>query len=187
MSTAVVILAEGFEEIEAVTQIDVLRRAGVDVTVAGLRPGSVRGAHGIEVGIDLDLGNLDFEPDMVILPGGLPGSVNLGDDARVIELLKKQNAAGRKIAAICAAPAYAPVAAGVLDGRRATCYPSFEKHFPPSTEAVDDRVVVDGNVTTSRGPGTALELALELAAQLAGRDTADRLRAAMLVGSPDYS
>ena len=181
MSTAVVILADGFEEIEAVTQIDVLRRAGVDVTVAGLAGGSARGAHGIVIVTEVLVSELDFEPDMVVLPGGLPGAVNLGDDPDVIELLRKQHAAGRRIAAICAAPAYAPVEAGVLEGKRATCYPSFEKRFGPSTVAVEDRVVVDGTITTSRGPGTALDLALELAEQLAGKAKADQLRAGMLV------
>jgi len=181
MSTAVVILADGFEEIEAVAQIDVLRRAGVEVTVAGLSGDRARGAHGIDVATEVLLGDLDFEPDMVVLPGGLPGATNLGEDNGVLELLRQQDAAGRKIAAICAAPAFAPVKAGVLAGKRATCYPSFERHFDPSTVAVEDRVVVDGHVTTSRGPGTALELALELAAQLAGKAKADELRAAMLV------
>lgn len=181
MSTAVVILADGFEEIEAVTQIDVLRRAGVEVTVAGLAGASTRGAHGIEIKTDLLIGDLAFEPDMVVLPGGLPGSTNLGEDHHVIELLERQHAGGRRIAAICAAPAFAPVKAGVLDGRRATCYPSFETRFNAGTIAVEDRVVVDGTVTTSRGPGTALEFALELAAQLAGEAKADELRAGMLV------
>ena len=181
MSTAVVILADGFEEIEAVTQIDVLRRAGVEVTVAGLAVGSARGAHGIEIATEVLLPELDFEPDMVVLPGGRPGAVNLGDDDGVIGLLNRQHSAGRRIAAICAAPAYAPVKAGVLEGKRATCYPSFEKHFGPGTVAVEDRVVVDGTVTTSRGPGTALEFALVLAEQLAGKAKADVLRAAMLV------
>jgi 4-methyl-5(b-hydroxyethyl)-thiazole monophosphate biosynthesis len=181
MSTAVVILADGFEEIEAVAQIDVLRRAGVEVTVAGLEGGCAQGAHGIEIGTEVLVSELDFEPDMVVLPGGLPGAVNLGDSPEVVALLRQQHAAGRKIAAICAAPAFAPVKAGVLEGRRATCYPSFEKHFGPGTTAVEDRVVVDGTVTTSRGPGTAIELALELAEQLAGKAKADQLRAAMLV------
>jgi len=183
MSTAVVILADGFEEIEAVTQIDVLRRAGVVVTVAGLVGGSTRGAHGIEIKTDMLVGDLDFEPDMVVLPGGLPGSTNLGEDRGVIELLEAQHAAGRRIAAICAAPAFAPVKAGVLDGRRATCYPSFETRFNAGTIAVEDRVVVDGTVTTSRGPGTALEFGLTLVRLLGGEETADRLRSAMLVAT----
>jgi 4-methyl-5(b-hydroxyethyl)-thiazole monophosphate biosynthesis len=181
MSTAVVILADGFEEIEAITQIDVLRRADVEVTVAGLSAGTVHGAHGIGVATDIGLGELDFEPDLVVLPGGLPGSVNLGDSQAVIDLLQKQHRAGRKIGAICAAPAYAPVKAGVLDGKRATCYPSFEAHFNTETTAVEDRVAVDGNIITSRGPGTAMEFALSLVRELEGPAKADELRAAMLV------
>ena len=181
MSTAVVILADGFEEIEAVTLIDVLRRVGVEVTVAGLAGDRARGTHGIDIVTDIVLADLDFKPDLVVLPGGMPGSENLGKDPGVVALLEKQNLAGRKIAAICAAPAFAPVKAGVLEGKRATCYPSFESRFDDSTEAVESRVVVDGNITTSRGPGTALELALELATQLAGKAKADELRSAMLV------
>jgi 4-methyl-5(b-hydroxyethyl)-thiazole monophosphate biosynthesis len=99
----------------------------------------------------------------------------------MIDLLKRQHAGGRKIGAICAAPAYAPAQAGVLDGKRATCYPSFETRFPPSTVAETDRVVVDGNLITSRGPGTALEFALVLVEQLVGMDKANELRSAMLV------
>jgi 4-methyl-5(b-hydroxyethyl)-thiazole monophosphate biosynthesis len=181
MSKAIVIVADGFEEIEAVTQIDVLRRAGVEVTVAGLSGRMVRGAHDLEISADLLLDELDFTPDLVLLPGGMPGSQALGESEAVIELLQKQHAAGRWIAAICAAPAFALVRAGVLDGRRATCYPSFESRFSSSTTAVEDRVVVDGNVITSRGPGTALEFALVLVEQLEGKARAEELRTAMLV------
>jgi len=181
MSSAVVILADGFEEIEAVTQIDVLRRAGVEVTVAGLTTGVITGAHGLGVETDMELGGLDFEADLIVLPGGMPGSANLGKSETVVSMLQDQFDAGRKIGAICAAPAYAPVAAGVLSGKRATCYPSFEKRFNSSTIAVEDRVVVDGNVITSRGPGTALEFALVLVEELVGQEKADEIRAAMLV------
>jgi 4-methyl-5(b-hydroxyethyl)-thiazole monophosphate biosynthesis len=181
MSSAVVVLAEGFEEIEAITQIDVLRRAGVQVTVVGLEPGLITGAHGIGVETDLCLDEFASQPDLVVLPGGLPGSTNLGESEAVIDLLRRQHEADRAIGAICAAPAFAPVKAGVLDGKRATCYPSFEAHFNDSTTAVDDRVVVDGNVITSRGPGTALEFAYALVEHLEGKATADGLRAAMLV------
>jgi 4-methyl-5(b-hydroxyethyl)-thiazole monophosphate biosynthesis len=181
MSSATVILADGFEEIEAVTQIDVLRRAGVEVTVAGLTGRQATGAHGLSINCDLELVDLAAEPDLVVLPGGMPGSENLGRSEAVVSLLEEQFASGRKIGAICAAPAYAPVAAGVLAGKRATCYPSFEQRFGSSTIAVDDRVVVDGNIITSRGPGTALEFALVLVDELIGREKADELRAAMLV------
>ena len=180
MSTAVVVLADGFEEIEAITQIDVLRRAGVDVTVAGVKPGAATGAHGVEVQTDRPLADVDFDPDLVVLPGGMPGSERLGESQEVVDLLKKQNGAGRMIGAICAAPAYAPVAAGILEGKKATCYPSFETRFTPGTTAVEDRVVADGNVVTSRGPGTALEFALALVDQLVGKDKGDELRKGML-------
>ena len=129
MATAIVILADGFEEIEAVTQIDVLRRAGVEVTVAGLNGGVVTGAHGLGIVTDSALVDLNTTADLVVLPGGMPGSENLGRSEAVVSLLEEQFAAGRKIGAICAAPAYAPVAAGVLVGKRATCYPSFEKRI----------------------------------------------------------
>lgn len=184
MSTAVVVLADGFEEIEAITQIDVLRRAGVEVTVAGLKEGVATGAHGVAVATDRPLGDLDFEPDLVVLPGGMPGSERLGNSKDVVALLQKQNAAGRMIGAICAAPAFAPVAAGILDGKRATCYPSFEDRFTDAVTAVEDRVAVDGNVVTSRGPGTALEFALALVEQLVGQKKADELRAGMLAETP---
>ena len=91
MSTAVVVLAEGFEEIEAITQIDVLRRAGVQVTVVGLEPGVVTGAHGIGVDTDLCLDEFTSQPDLVVLPGGLPGSTNLGESEAVIDLLRRQH------------------------------------------------------------------------------------------------
>jgi 4-methyl-5(b-hydroxyethyl)-thiazole monophosphate biosynthesis len=181
MSRAVVVLADGFEEIEAITQIDVLRRAGVDVTVAGLSEGMTKGAHGVGVATDMSLDKLDFEPDLVVLPGGMPGSERLGQSKPVVDLLEKQHAAGRMIGAICAAPAYAPVAAGILDGKKATCYPSFESRFTDATTHVEDRVVADGNVVTSRGPGTALEFALALVDQLVGKAKGDELRAGMLV------
>jgi 4-methyl-5(b-hydroxyethyl)-thiazole monophosphate biosynthesis len=152
MSTAVVVLADGFEEIEAITQIDVLRRAGVDVTVAGLKEGPAHGAHGVAVETDRALGAVDFEPDLVVLPGGMPGSERLGNSEAVLDLLKQQHGAGRMIGAICA-----------------------------GTTAVEDRVVADGNVVTSRGPGTALEFALALVERLVGKEKAEELRAAMLV------
>ena len=180
MSTAVVVLADGFEEIEAITQIDVLRRAGVHVTVAGLKQGPATGAHDVCVATDRRVDQIDFEPDLVVLPGGMPGSERLGQSKDVVALLRKQHSAGRVIGAICAAPAFAPVAAGILEGKRATCYPSFETRFPEAVTAVEDRVVVDGNVVTSRGPGTALEFALTLVEQLVGRQKADELRDGML-------
>jgi len=180
---AVVILAPGFEEIEAVAVIDVLRRAGIEVLAAGLGSRQVVGAHGLAVQADIVLSELRHPPDAVILPGGMPGSENLGASPEVAKLVKDVHAAGGICAAICAAPAYALAAFGVLRGRRVTCYPGCENRFPPGIQRAPERVVVDGNIVTSQAPGTALEFALTLAEILAGKAKADSLRAGMLVTS----
>jgi 4-methyl-5(b-hydroxyethyl)-thiazole monophosphate biosynthesis len=173
-------LAPGFEEIEAVTIIDVLRRAGLDVQVVGLTPGPVLGAHGITVDTDGSIDDVDAaELAMLVLPGGLPGATNLRDDARVLALVRELAASGRYVSAICAAPIVLG-AAGVLQGRAATCYPGFEGELTGATPSTE-RVVKAGNVITSRGPGTALEFALALVAELAGADAAQGLREGMLV------
>lgn len=175
-------LAEGFEEIEAVTIIDVLRRAGIEVVTASLAAStSVKGAHGISVAADTTLdASRSGRFDAVVLPGGMPGAAHLRDDARVLAALKSVVAQGGTAAAICAAP-IALEAAGLLAGRRATGYPGFREQLASASARVEDRVVEDGPIVTSCGPGTALEFALALAARLAGRKTADDLRAGMLV------
>jgi 4-methyl-5(b-hydroxyethyl)-thiazole monophosphate biosynthesis len=178
-------LAQGFEEIEAITIIDVLRRAEIDVVTLAVEGGGsggleVKGSHGVTVRGDKTLAAGSPESwDMVILPGGMPGSTNLRDNSTVIALIKKQSQGGRKVAAICAAP-IALGAAGVLQGKKATSYPGFEQELKGAT-IVSDRVVRDGNVITSRGPGTALEFALELASQLKSKEVAEKLRSGMLV------
>lgn len=179
--TAAVLLAEGFEEIEAITPIDILRRAGVAVTVAGLGGLSIAGAHGVTVGCDAEVASLEtVDLDAVVLPGGMPGSKNLAASEAVRALCVRQAEAGRVVAAICAAPALALASFGVLDNRRATCYPGFAEHFPSSATAVaDEPVVVDGPVVTSRGPGTAFAFGLTLAALLAGDETAATLKSGM--------
>jgi 4-methyl-5(b-hydroxyethyl)-thiazole monophosphate biosynthesis len=171
---AIVVFADGFEEIEAVTPVDILRRAEVQVEMVGLDKEMVTGSHGITVKMDRVL--RDTEPaDAIILPGGMPGSENLARSGRLGRALQAQAAAGRLVAAICAAPALALAPLGVLKGRRATCYPGFEKHFPPDARPAADDVVIDGNVLTSRGPGTAFAFGIALARQLAGPAVADRL------------
>lgn len=181
MAKAIVVLAEGFEEIEAVTPIDVLRRAGVEVVTAGLTGRKVTGAHGITLEADTTVAHAPADADAVILPGGLPGAEHLGKSEAVAALVKRTAERGKTVAAICAAPALALARTGLLDGKRATCYPGFEKHFSSKTTRSDERVVVDGHLTTSRGPGTALEFSLALAAQLAGPAKARQLEEGMLV------
>lgn len=177
-----VLLATGFEEIEAITVIDVLRRAELEVTILGVGGETISGAHGLQVETDQSLEDgLSLQWDAVVLPGGLPGATNLRDNPQVIELVRSTHSAGGKLAAICAAPIVLG-SAGVLQGRRATCYPGFEDGLE-GAECSEERVVVDGNLTTSRGPGTSLDFALSLVAQLKDQESADTLREGMLVSS----
>lgn len=176
----VVVLATGFEEIEAATPIDVLRRAGVDVVVAGVGSTAVQGAHGVTYQCDTALEDILSTPRAIVLPGGLPGSENLGKSDAVKQMALKVNENGGICAAICAAPAFTLAKFGVLNDRTATCYPSFEKEFDPSTKHSEDRVVVDGNIITSQGPGTSLEFSLKLAAMLVGQKAADEIQGQML-------
>lgn len=179
---AIVLLGEGFEEIEAATPVDVLRRAGVEVTVAGLAGLTVTGAHGLRYVADTLLGDAMEKPyDLVVLPGGMPGAKHLGESGDARKLTEKMNAMGKLVASICAAPVMTLGAWGLLDGRKATCYPGMEKMFPAEVVFSEERVVVDGNITTSRGPGTALEFSLALAGQIAGEAMTAKLAADMLL------
>lgn len=174
-------LADGFEEIEAVVIVDVLRRAGVEVRMAGLASGPVRGAHGITLATDCGLDEVDAsELAMLVLPGGMPGTANLLADERVLALVRGLESSGRTVAAICAAPTVL-AAAGVLRGRRVTSYPDVRGRLPGAEVVNHPRVVRSGPVVTSQGVGTALEFALELAAELAGEDRAREVGKAMLV------
>lgn len=159
-------LAEGFEEVEALTPVDLLRRAGVDVmTVAVGEFRQVTGAHGITVEADLLLDDEDMtDAEMLIAPGGMPGAKNLADSHKVCELFKAQAARGGYVAAICAAPAVLLAPLGILDGKKATCYPGFEEPLAQhgATHVAGERVVRDGNVITSNGPSSAMPFALAL-------------------------
>lgn len=167
MKRVLVPLAEGFEELEAVTIIDLLRRAGIEVVVATLAGNPVTGSHGIALTADTTLDAASGQEfDLIALPGGMPGAANLMGDSRIGGIIRRLHDGGRQVAAICAAPMVL-AAAGVLAGRRATAFPGFLDRAAELT-FVDEPVVVDGRVITSRGPGTALDFALELVTQLAG-------------------
>ncbi len=182
---AAVLLANGFEEIEAATPIDVLRRAGVEVTVVGVGGLHIRGAHDLTYTADLLIDEVNDDFDLVVLPGGMPGARNLGDSKEARALTLKTLKAGKLVGAICAAPVFTLGAWGILNHRRATCYPSMEEMFPSTTKFKMEPVVVDDGVTTSRGPGTALEFSLSLVGQLVGLEEARKVADALLLVSPE--
>ena len=179
MAKVLVPLADGCEELEAVTIVDLLRRAGVEVVTAGLKPGVVKASRGVQLVPDVTLDAvLQDDFDMVVLPGGMPGAAHLKDDARIVELLKRMAAAGKYTAAICAAPMVL-AEAGVLNGRQATSYPGFLDGLPGVTIS-GAAVVQDGKVLTSRGPGTAMDFALALVEALTGADKRRQVEAALV-------
>jgi len=179
MHKVLVLLAQGCEEIEAVTIIDILRRAGVEVTSAGLDDLPVLASRGVVLLPDttLDLAQHQ-EFDMIVLPGGQPGTDNLKADKRLIALLRQMTQRGKYVAAICAAPSVL-AAAGLLDGRKATCYPTCLDDFP-KVNLQTAAVVEDGNIITSRGPGTAMDFALALVERLAGKAKRQEVEAALV-------
>ncbi|MBI4432655.1 MAG: DJ-1/PfpI family protein [Candidatus Omnitrophica bacterium] len=181
MKKVLVALADGFEEIEAVTVIDVLRRAELEVVVAGVGKNEITGAHAITIKTDVALESYKEVPDAVILPGGMPGADNLKNSKELSALLKRVQEKGHLIGAICAAPGRVLAPQGFLEGKKATSYPGYEKDFGPKTTFVPDRVMRDGQIITSRGPGTAMEFALELVRILVDSKTADKLTEALIV------
>jgi len=181
LKSVLIPLAPGFEDLEAVTLVDLLRRAGIEVITAGLHAGLIEGSRGVRVQPDATLDEVmarDF--DMIALPGGMPGAEHLKNDARVQAMLRRLGQAGKYTAAICAAP-IALAQAGLLEGRRATSYPGFvDKLGLPNTICLDDPVVVDGKVATSRGPGTAMDFALTLIELLVGKPKRDQVEAGLV-------
>jgi len=175
-----IVLANGFEDVEAITVLDVLDRAGLEVTLAGVSEKEVKSAHGAKVITDTKLGELKEEPDCLVLPGGSRGAENLSKSKGLKNLMIKMYNEGKLIASICASPAVVLAPTGILNGKKATCYPGMEKTFPKDVTFRDDPVVVDNNVITSKGPGTALLFANKLAEILAGKDTANLVKKKML-------
>jgi 4-methyl-5(b-hydroxyethyl)-thiazole monophosphate biosynthesis len=173
-------LASGVEELEAVTIIDVLRRGGIDVTSAALADDlSVKGSRGVTLLADAAWSSLDPAGfDALVLPGGGKGTENLAADPRIQEAVIAFNEAGKFIAAICAAPTVL-AEAGVLEGRRATCYPTCAKQLGASYDDAAP-VIADGNVITSQGPGTAMLFSLVLVQHFAGDDAARRVADGLL-------
>lgn len=175
MSRVGIFLADGFEEIEGLTVVDILRRAGIDISMISINgKKKVTGAHGIALDTDEDIVQCDTDKlDMLVLPGGMPGTTNLAACEKLTEALKKADQEKRGIAAICAAPSVLGDL-GFLKGKKAVCYPGFESRLT-GAEVLAVPVVTDGHITTSRGMGTAIAFALELTKRLKDEETAKQV------------
>ena len=180
MSRVLIPLATGFEEIEAVTNIDVLRRASIEVVTISLNSLDVKGDHGIPIIADQRIDQIDVDDfDAIVLPGGMPGAGNLRDNQKILDFVRKIYDKGGLVAAVCAAPIVLE-AARILEGKKATSYPSFSDEMS-SCKYLEDRVVKDDNIITARGPGVALEFALEIVKYIKTESDAKELKEAMIV------
>lgn len=182
MKKVLLFLANGFEEVEAITPIDYLRRSEIEVVTAAVAEDKkVMGAHQIPVAADTLLGELksrkQLSPeqwDAVLIPGGMPGATNIAASALAAAFIREMAAAGKMVSAICASPAVVLAPLGLLDGKKFTCFPGMEKEVAKGIWK-EERVVVDGNIVSSRGAGTAVNWAYAMIEILAGRDAADTL------------
>ncbi len=181
MRKVIVLLAEGFEEIEAVTPIDFLRRGGVEVYMAGVTGSVVKGSHGISLTADGSLSNAPGDADAIVIPGGMPGAENLACSTDVLNLIESVFGKGGLVAAICASPGVVLGRLSVLNHRKATCYPGFQEHFPSDAVYSDASVVIDDNLITGRGVGSAAAFALEILRYLSGDEAADNIARAALI------
>jgi 4-methyl-5(b-hydroxyethyl)-thiazole monophosphate biosynthesis len=178
MKSVLVLFAEGSEELEAITIVNLLRRGGITVTLAGQVEGPLRGSRGTVLVPDTTLDAASTAHyDMIVLPGGQPGTNSLKSDPRVLELVQQMSAQGKYVAAICAAPSVL-AEAGLLDARRATSFPGALAPYPQVLKQAT-AVVEDGTLITSRGPGTAMDFALTLVERLAGVEKRDEVEASL--------
>lgn len=176
---AIVYFAQGYEEVEAIAAVDVLKRADFEVIMVGVDGMVVQSTRGIKINMDLDIEQVDYEDvDVIVLPGGLPGVDNLEKNEKVKESIKLFKNQGKLIGAICAAPSLLGKL-GVLQGVKATCYPGFEKYLE-GAEYCDRTVVVDKQIITAKGAGVSLEFAFSIVQALKGKEFADKLRKSMI-------
>lgn len=181
MRTVYVFFADGFEEIEALTAVDVLRRAGLNVKIVSVTPDEiVIGAHDVSLLCDVNFENCDFfDAELLLLPGGMPGAATLDQHEGLRRLILDFGAKNKPIAAICAAPMVLGKL-GLLEGKRATCYPGFEQYLK-GAECFGESVVRDGNIITGKGPGASIDFALAIVELLVGKDKMDELAEVMCV------
>lgn len=177
---AIIILATGFEELEAVSVIDILRRAGVELTIAGLDSINISSSRNVTIVTDKKFDDVKDEFDACILPGGMPGAMHLSHSKKLGGFIKKMYSKGSIIAAICASPAVVLAPLGILDNKTATCYPGMQNEFPASAKYKEGAVAIDGNLITSRGPATSMDFAYAIVEKLIGKNIADKLRKDML-------
>jgi 4-methyl-5(b-hydroxyethyl)-thiazole monophosphate biosynthesis len=180
MKTVYIFTAEDLEEVECLTVVDLLRRGGVDCRMVSLTDSlEIRGSHGIRMQADLTYPEADMEKaEALILPGGMPGTLHLGEDRRLAADLLKAKQSGKLLAAICAAPRVLG-GLGLLQGERATCHPGHEEYLT-GAELTENEVEISGNVITSRGLGTAIPFALAILARLQGPEEAEKVRKAIV-------
>jgi 4-methyl-5(b-hydroxyethyl)-thiazole monophosphate biosynthesis len=179
MVKALVLMAQGFEEIELSSIVDILRRGNISVTIAGLSSGLITGSRGINIQPDVLLDSIDELFDIIILPGGSPGYINLGNDKRVLDLVNRYYSEGKIVAAICAAPSVL-AKAGILEKKKATIFDGMEDLLK-NAKYVNQTVVEDQNIITSQGPGTSIEFALTILLRLTNEKKVREIKDQLLV------
>jgi 4-methyl-5(b-hydroxyethyl)-thiazole monophosphate biosynthesis len=179
MVKALVLMAQGFEEIELSSIVDILRRGNIPVTIAGLSSGLITGSRGINIQPDVLLDSIDELFDIIILPGGSPGYINLGNDKRVLDLVNRYYSEGKIVAAICAAPSVL-AKAGILEKKKATIFDGMEDLLK-NAKYVNQTVVEDQNIITSQGPGTSIEFALTILLRLTNEKKVREIKDQLLV------
>ncbi|MDE6029047.1 MAG: DJ-1/PfpI family protein [Clostridiales bacterium] len=180
MSKVYAMIADGTEEVECLTVVDLLRRAGVDTVLVSVGGKQIVGSHKVKIQADATVDETDLtDADLIFLPGGMPGSEHLAACDPLMSAIDKQIKSGKRVAAICAAPAVVLCANGYLRGKKATCYPDFAAECIGAYMNIKARVVTDGNITTARGLGCAVDLGLELIRLLVGDGVADKVKNAI--------
>ncbi|MDE7165250.1 MAG: DJ-1/PfpI family protein [Clostridiales bacterium] len=180
MAKVYAMIADGTEEVECLTVVDLLRRAGITTVLVSVGGKQVKCSHNIVIQADATVGEVDLsDADLIYLPGGMPGAEHLAACGKLVAAIGAQLKANKRVAAICAAPAVVLGANGFLRGKKAICYPGFEEGCVGASVVSGARVVTDGNITTSRGPGCSVDLGLELIGLLVGEKTAQSVKNAI--------
>lgn len=179
MENVLVCLAQGFEETEAIVPIDILKRSGMNVVIAGVDSLEITSAHGVKIVCDIEISQAEETYDVIVIPGGMPGSTNLANSFEVIRRIINTSQKGY-VCSLCAAPAVVLANTGIIDDKKVTCYPSMEKVAPQINFTHESRCVVDEKVITAQGPGVAEEFALTIIKEVLGQGKMDEVKKAFL-------